>query len=258
MKRYLVILLGVSFGFFTYAQENATTDADALAKQLQNPLASLISLPIQGNFDFGIGAADGNKMTLNIQPVIPFGIGEKWNLITRTIVPIISQNNVFGESGNQFGIGDIVATQFLSPKAPTKGGIIWGVGPALLLPTSTDDLLGLGEFGAGPSIVVLTQKGKMTIGALANNIWVDDLSITFINPFIGRNFSKGRAITLNTEFTQEWTNDNFSGVLMLQGSQVFKVGKQPINAAIAPRFHFGGNKAADWGFRAMLIFLFPK
>ena len=250
--RYLVVL------FFIVTVTSAQTDADALAKQLQNPIANLISLPIQGNFDYGIGPANGSKMTLNIQPVIPFSISEKWNLVTRTIVPVISQNDVFGNSGSQFGMGDIVETAFLSPKEPTKGGIVWGAGPVLLLPTNTDDLLGLGEFGAGPSIVVLTQKGNLTIGGLANNIWVQDLSITFINPFIGRNFSKGRAITLNTELTQEWTNDNFSGVVMLQGSKVFTVGKQAINAAVAPRFHFGGAKAADWGFRALLIFLFPK
>lgn len=126
---------------------NAQTDADALAKQLQNPIANLISLPIQGNFDYGIGPASGSKMTLNIQPVIPFSISEKWNLVTRTIVPVISQCDVFGNSGSQFGIGDIVETAFLSPKEPTKGGIVWGAGPVLLLPTSTDDLLGLGEFG---------------------------------------------------------------------------------------------------------------
>ncbi|MBP1838616.1 hypothetical protein [Formosa algae] len=234
------------------------TDADALAKQLQNPIANLISLPVQANFDYGIGTENGSRMTLNIQPVIPFSVSENWNLVTRTIVPVISQNNVFGKSGSQFGLGDVVATAFLSPKAPTDGGIVWGVGPVLLLPTSTDNLLGLGEFGAGPSAVALTQKGAFTVGGLVNHIWANQLSSTFFNPFIGRNFSGGRALTLNTELTQNWTNDAFTGVVMLQGSKVFKVGNQAINAAIAPRYHFGGAKAADWGVRALLIFLFPK
>lgn len=237
---------------------SAQTDADALAKELQNPIANLISLPIQGNFDYGAGPADGRRMILNIQPVIPVSISENWNLITRTIMPIISQNDVFGKSGSQFGLGDIVASGFFSPKEPTKGGMVWGVGPVFMIPTSTDDLLGVGEFGAGPSAVALTQKGSFTIGGLVNHIWADNFSATFLNPFFARNFKGGRALTLNTEMTQNWTNDAFSGVVMLQGSQVFTIGKQAVNAGLAPRFHFGGGRTADWGFRAVLVFLFPK
>jgi hypothetical protein len=236
----------------------AQTDADALAKQLQNPIANLISLPIQGNFDFGIGSAEGSRMILNIQPVVPFSISENWNLVTRTILPVVSQNDVYGKSGSQFGISDIVATGFFSPKEPTDGGIVWGIGPVFLIPTSTNDLLGVGEFGAGPSAVILTQKGSFTIGGLVNHIWADNYSATFLNPFFAKNFSGGKAITLNTELAQNWTRDEFAGIIMLQGSKVFTIGKQAINAGIAPRFHFGGARSADWGFRTVLIFLFPK
>ncbi len=253
MKKIFFLLLLLLGGIVS-----AQTDADALAKQLQNPIANLISLPIQGNFDYGVGPTDGRRMTLNIQPVIPVSIGENWNLITRTIMPIISQNDAFGNSGSQFGLGDIVATGFFSPKEPTKGGIVWGVGPVFLIPTSTDQLLGLGEFGAGPSAVALTQKGSFTLGGLVNHIWADNFSTTFFNPFFAKNFPGGKAITLNTELTQNWTNDAFSGVVMLQGSKVFTIGKQAVNAALAPRIHFGGGRTADWGFRALLIFLFPK
>ena len=237
---------------------SAQTDADALAKQLQNPIANLISLPIQGNFDYGVGPADGRRMILNIQPVIPVSISENWNLITRTIMPIISQNDVYGNSGSQFGLGDIVATGFFSPKEPTKGGLVWGVGPVFLIPTTTDELLGLGEFGAGPSAVALTQKGSFTLGGLVNHIWADNFSATFINPFFAKNFKGGKALTLNTELTQNWTSDAFAGVIMLQGSKVFTIGKQAVNAGLGPRFHFGGGRTADWGFRAVLVFLFPK
>ena len=236
----------------------AQTDADALAKQLQNPIANLISLPIQGNFDYGIGPEDGNRMTLNIQPVIPVSIGENWNLITRTIVPVISQHDVYGNSGSQFGISDIVATGFFSPKQPTKGGLVWGVGPVFLIPTSTDELLGLGEFGAGPSAVALTQKGSFTLGGLINHIWAENYNATFLNPFFAKNFKGGKALTLNTEMTQNWESDAFTGVIMLQGSKVFTIGKQAVNAGLAPRLHFGGGRTADWGFRAVLVFLFPK
>jgi hypothetical protein len=196
-------------------------------------------------------------MTLNIQPVIPFSISENWNLITRTIMPVISQNNVFGESGSQFGLGDITASAFFSPKQPTSGGIIWGVGPVLLLPTRTDELLGLGEFGVGPSAVALTQKGSYTLGALINHIWADNLSNTFFNPFVAKNLAGGRVISINTELTQNWEADQFSGILMFQGSKVFTVGSQAVSAALAPRIHFGGGRTADWGFRAMVVLLFP-
>ena len=135
------------------AQDAAPDDKAAaaeLAKKLQNPVASLISVPIQANWDFGIGPADATRTTINVQPVIPFSISEDWNVITRTIVPIIYAESPAIGGSSEFGLGDTVQSFFFSPKEPTSGGWIWAVGPVFMWPTSTDDALGAGKFGAGP------------------------------------------------------------------------------------------------------------
>lgn len=219
MKLRLTCLLGIMLSLATFAQEKSSkSSADELAQKLLNPVASLISVPFQGNFDYGIGPNNGSRFTMNIQPVIPLSISEDWNLIARAILPVISQEDVFGNSGSQFGLGDAVISGFFSPKAPTAGGIIWGVGPALLIPTATDNLLGTEKFGVGPTAVILKQAGSLTIGALVNHIWSvagaddrSDVSSTFIQPFIAKNFSGGYALALNTELTQNWENQATQG-----------------------------------------------
>jgi hypothetical protein len=140
----------------------APTDDQAaaaeLAKKLSNPVAALISVPLQNNFDFGAGpAGDGFQYKLNVQPVIPISLNENWNLISRTILPYVYQENIFGTS-SQSGLSDTVQSLFFSPKAPTSSGWIWAVGPVLLLPTATDDLLGAEKWGAGPTALALKQQ----------------------------------------------------------------------------------------------------
>ncbi|MEI6915356.1 MAG: transporter, partial [Armatimonadota bacterium] len=112
-----------------------------LAKKLSNPISSLISVPLQSNYDSGYGPTDGNRLLLNIQPVIPVPLNKDWNLISRTILPVINQNHIARNSGSQFGLGDVVQSFFFSPSRPTKGGLIWGVGPVLMLPTGSDQML---------------------------------------------------------------------------------------------------------------------
>ena len=160
----------VAFYALTFSAQAQDSAAD-LAKKLSNPIASLISVPFQGNYDGGYGPDDGSKYTINVQPVIPFTLNEDWNLISRTIVPIVWQNDIAGPSGDQSGLGDTTQSLFFSPKKPTSSGIIWGVGPVFLLPTATDDLLGGGKWGAGPTAVALKQSGPWTYGALVNHIW---------------------------------------------------------------------------------------
>src|SRR5688572_27460322 len=130
--------------------------ADELAKQTQNPVASLISVPFQGNWDFGIGDREAAGTTLNIQPVLPFGLTSDWNIILRVIMPVQSQP---ADGTQRFtGMGDTTMTAFVSPAS--TGKLIWGVGPAILIPTATDWNLGTEKFGLGPSFVALVQPGK--------------------------------------------------------------------------------------------------
>lgn len=264
---FLIVLLLLFSPLISLAQEEeqeGAPSAEELAKKLQNPVASLISVPFQGNFDFGVGPDDGRRFTLNVQPVIPLSISQDWNLIARVILPFIHQNDVFGNSGRQTGLGDAVVSAFFSPKEPTSGGLIWGAGPVFLVPTATDDL-GTKKFGIGPTGVVLKQIGDITVGALANHIWsvagdddMPDVNSTFLQPFVAKNFAGGYAITLNTELTQSWDYDATSGTINLTGSKVISIGNQLAQVALGPRIPYGNANTSEWGFRAVFVLLFPK
>jgi hypothetical protein len=171
-----VVLVGVLACATTLIGQEAATDdeaakAAALAKATLNPIASLISLPLQNNFDWGAGPNDdGFQYKLTVQPVIPISLSTNWNVISRTILPYVYQENYIGTS-SQSGLADTVQSLFFSPVKPAKGGWIWGAGPVLQIPTATDDLLGEEKWGAGPTAVVLKQEGHWTYGALVNHIW---------------------------------------------------------------------------------------
>jgi hypothetical protein len=189
-----------------------------LAKQLANPIASLISVPFQNNWDTHIGPArDGDRYYVNFQPVIPVSLDKDWNLISRTIVPLISQRNVLPGSGTQTGVGDITQSFFFSPKAPGPGGIIWGVGPALFIPGDGDPLLSSQKWGAGPTGVALIQNGGWTLGVLANQNWSyagdsnrPDVNQTFVQPFVSYTTKDAWTFTVDTESTFDWVNHQWS------------------------------------------------
>jgi len=267
MKKIFLVFVLTLVPLVGSAQEATASKsaADELAKKLQNPLASLVSIPFQSNFDFGFDPADGSRWLMNVQPVVPISISEDWNLIGRVILPVISQNDIFGQSGSQTGLGDALITGFFSPKAPTAGGMVWGVGPALSIPTATDDLLGSGKFSAGPSAVALVQKGSITYGALVNHVWSlfgdsdrGDINATFIQPFLGKNFAGGYALSLNTELLQNWEADATVGYLHLIGSKVTNLGSQLVQFFVGPRIPYGNGATNSWGFRAGLVLLLPK
>lgn len=180
---------------------------------------------------------------LNIQPVIPIEITEDWNVISRTILPVIGQDNIVGHSGSQFGIGDTVQSLFFSPKTPTANGWIWGAGPVFLIPTASDKLMGTDKWGAGPTSVMLRQEGPWTYGALANHIWSfagnnnrADVSLTFLQPFVAYITETKTTFTLNTESTYDWNVNKWSVPVNATVSQLFKVGDQPMQLGLGVRY----------------------
>lgn len=243
--------------------------AAELAKQALNPIAALISLPLQLNHDDKIGPAEqGRKWQLNVQPVVPFSIGEDWNLISRTIVPLVSQKDVMPGAGSDSGIGDITQSFFFSPKKPTAGGWIWGVGPVLLVPTGSSDRLSAEKWGLGPTAVLLKQEHGWTYGALVNHIWSvagddarSDISNTFLQPFLSYTTQTLTSFTVNTESTYDWKSKEWSVPINLMVAQLLKVGDQPLMLQAGVRYWADSPQGAGpegWGFRLALTFLFPK
>jgi hypothetical protein len=245
----------------------AAGDAD-LAQQLSNPVADLISVPFQGNYDSNYGSADdGRVFRLNIQPVVPVTLNDDWNVISRTILPVVDQEDLFPGAGSQFGLGDVVQSLFFSPKEPTEGGLIWGVGPVLLVPTASDELLGGEKWGVGPTAVVLTQRGPWTIGGLANHIWSvagederNDINATFLQPFLSYTTPTAWTFGLNTESTYDWENEQWSVPINLTATKLTRFGKQPVSIGGGVRYWADGpdNGPEGWGVRVLLTYLFPK
>jgi hypothetical protein len=253
----------------------AQSEAD-LAKQSQNPVASLIALPFQNNTFFGVGPGDETANVLNIQPVIPVKLGP-FNLINRTIAPLIylpDLTNGLEElpeglpgGGSTFGLGDINYTGFLSPA--DSGEVTWGIGPSISIPTATDEKLGTEKWSAGPSAVVVAQPGPFVMGALIRQLWSfagddsrRDVSQMLLQPFLNYNLPGGWFLVSAPIMTANWetsSDDRWVVPIGGGGGRVFRIGARPVSAGAQAFYNvekpdFG----PDWSLRVNLTFLFPK
>lgn len=240
-----------------------------LAKATQNPVANLISVPLQYNLDLGIGEFNRARHTLNIQPVIPVSLTKQWNLINRIILPVLYLPTVTEADGGTFGLGDTSATFFISPAHP--GSLIWGVGPALLLPTATSETLGTQKWSAGPSAVLLVQPDPWTFGVLFNNVWSfagssdrSRVNQFLLQYFITLDLPKGWYVNSAPIITANWTlasGERWIVPFGLGAGKIFKVGGQALNGSVSGFYNAirpDTQPAPDWQVRFQLAFLFPE
>jgi hypothetical protein len=250
------------------AEDQQPDQSADLAQDLTNPLADLVTIPIQMNLDRDIGPNDdGKKLQTNIQPVVPFHLNESWGLISRTILPVIYQDDIFPGEGSQFGLGDISLSLFFSPKKPTAGGVIWGVGPIFLLPTATDSLLGAGKWGTGPSAVALTMQGPWTLGVLANHVWSvagdsdrHDISNTFLQPFAAYTWPNAWTVSVQSESTYNWETEKWSVPISAAVSKLVRWGMLPVSlqAGVGYWAESPENGPEGFRFRLQANFVLPK
>lgn len=269
--RYWIGLIAFGLHGTAVAQAAGASPGEAdLAEKLSNPVASLISVPFQFNYDQRYGAdAGGHKTYVNIQPVVPISLNECWNLISRTILPWASQSDVVPGS-HQSGTGDITQSFFFSPKAPTAGGAIWGIGPAFLIPTASDPDLGAKKWGAGWTALILRQNHGWTTGFLMNHLWSvasihgydrrPAISATFLQPFVAYNTPDAWTYGANLESSYDWHSHEYTVPINLNVSHVAKIGKQPVSFGAGVRYWIASTQAGPhgWGFRAVVTFIFPK
>lgn len=259
MKRAIVLAAAIAVApAAAWGQE---TEAD-LAKQLANPVAELISLPLQFNYDCCYGSEDAERVSLNIQPVVPLQLNDDWNVIIRTIVPVISETATTPGGRNHVGLGDTTQTFFFSPRK--SKGVTWGVGPAMYYPSGTDGFSAQ-KWAAGPSALVLMQHGGFTYGVLTNHLWSfagnerrEEVSNTLIQPFFNYTFPSSTGLLLNLESTYDWTHEQWTVPMNAGVTHVYKLGNQRIQVGVMGRYYFDSPSGGpDWGARFVLTYLIP-
>jgi hypothetical protein len=277
IQRNALILATLFFFLATplLAQDKTASDpqstsetADAqLQKDVQNPVASLTLVPLQNNTNFDSGPFNRTQNVFNIQPVIPVNISSYWKVIVRIVQPVVSQPYPNQNTGGEYGFGDMAPDFFFTPRHPGK--LMWGIGPAFVIPTATNHVLGQGKFSIGPSVVLLVQPGKWTIVNLVNNVWsvAGSGSRASVNQmldqyFITRNLKKGWYVTTSPIITANWnaaSGDVWTVPFGGGFGRVQKLGSQPVNWKV----EFFGNAvhptgAPSWTMRLTLAFLYPK
>lgn len=269
-------LQAVSLAFlvaFEPASVGAQADQAELRKKAQNPIANLYTVPIETTFDFG--AANGDATFIQLQPVIPIDAGPVL-VVSRTIIPLIDAPGALtGQPGNPdpaggsraFGIGDITQSIFLSPR--DSGAVVWGAGPAIVMPSASDDVLGSGKWSMGPTAVVLTQPAPWSLGVLVGNVWSfagdadrGDVNQLLLQPFVSYNLPQGWFLTTAPIITANWRASADDAWLVPVGGGVGKfltIGPQTINVMAQSFYHAERPSGApDWTLRFTLQFLFPR
>ena len=250
------------------ATPSGMTDEEALAKKTQNPVADLISIPFQNNFTFGTGPGDGVLWVLNIQPVIPLELTEDWNVITRTIVPIIHQPGLTQGASSDNGVGDVQFAAFLSPS--DAGELIWGAGPVFRLPTASRNSLGSEQWSAGPSVVALRSSGPWVFGGLVQQVWSfagnsdrRDVSELLVQPFINYNMDDGWYLTASPVATANWkaarSSDRWTVPVGGGVGKIVRLGKLPVNMQLQAYYNVvRPDPIGAWTVRFQIQLLFPR
>jgi hypothetical protein len=250
-----------------HAQTPPASEAD-VAKQLANPIANMVSIPLQFNWEEGVGPNEDLRFVLNFQPVVPFSLNDRWNLIGRMIVPFIGQPSLIDGGSPTSGTGDIVLSAFLSPVESPRA--VWGVGPVFALPTTTDPFLGSGKWSIGPTAVVLKQTGHFTYGALMNHLWSvantgnyerDDVNQTYLQPFVSYTTPTAVTFGLSSEASANWEadNDRWTVPVMLNVSKVTRLGPFPFSLGGGIGiFAAGPDGGPDWKLRMAATLILPR
>jgi hypothetical protein len=251
------------------APSDEEPSGEELAKKLNNPISDLVSVPFQFNWENGIGAPDRTRFILNIQPVMPFALNDKWNLIMRIVAPIeVSQPPVTRDGIGTSGVSDPLVSFFLSP---AQGSIIWGVGPAISLPSTNDPTLGSQKWAAGPTFVVLKQDAGWTVGMLGNQVWSfagapdrPEVSQMFLQPFVVFTTKSLWTFVVNSETTANWevtSPDRWNTPMNLEVSKLSTFGPFPASYEVGWGYFFASPEhefGATWKVRGAITILLPE
>jgi len=244
----------------------STPDSAELAKKLVNPVSDLVSVPFQFNWDTDVGPSQLTRFVLNVQPVMPFTLNDDWNLIARLIMPFVGQPPLSQGGTAASGIGDMTASFFFSPTKVST--FILGVGPAVVLPSTSEPTLGTGKWSAGPTAVVLKQTGPWTYGALWNQVWSfsgdpnrADVNQMFLQPFLAYQATTTVTLTVQSEMTANWeaTSQKWTIPINILVAKLSSFGPFPASYQIGfGAFPVHPDAGPSWKIRGAIVILLPR